>query len=86
MNDELKNIFYCLISDDRKHNVALVYQIQKSILADLKCKVPGLSTIICFTDGCAGRYKNQKNFHICQQKSDFGLNVRQVFKFSNRSY
>ena len=86
MNDELKNIFDCLISDDRKHNVALVYQIQKSILADLKCKVPGLSTIICFTDGCDGWYKNQKNFHICQHKSDFGLNVRQVFKFSNRSY
>lgn len=69
-----------------ENNVALVYQIQKSILADLTCKVPGLSTIICFTDGCAGQYKNKKKVQICQQKSNFGLNVRQVFKFSNRSY
>ena len=61
-NGELKNISYCVISDDRKHDVALVYEVQKSILADLKCKLPGLSTIICFTDGCAGQYKNWKKF------------------------
>ena len=79
-NDELKNISYCVISDDRKHNVALVYEAQKSILADLKCKLPGLSTIICFTDKCAGQYKNPKNFYnLCQHKSDFGLNARWVF-------
>ena len=41
-NDELKNISYCVISDDRKHDVALVYEVQKAILADLKCKLPGL--------------------------------------------
>ena len=35
--DELKNIPYCVISDDRKHDVALVYEVQKVILADLKC-------------------------------------------------
>ena len=39
-NDELKNISYCVISDDRKHDVALVYEVQKAILADLKCKLP----------------------------------------------
>ena len=37
-----KNISYCVISDDRKHDVALVYEVQKSILADLKCKFPRL--------------------------------------------
>ena len=26
-NDELKSISYCVISDDRKHDVALVYEI-----------------------------------------------------------
>ena len=55
----------------------MVYEVQKSILADLKCKLPGLSTIICFTEGCVGQYKNWENF--CQYKSDFGLNVRWVF-------
>ena len=39
-----------------------------------------LSIIIYFIDGCAGQYKNQKKFYnLCQHKSDFGLNVRQVF-------
>ena len=56
-NDELKNISHCLISDDRKHDVALVYEVQESILADLQCKLPRLSTITYFTDGCAGQYK-----------------------------
>ena len=79
-NDELKNISYCVISDDRKHDVALVYEVQKAILADLKWKLPGLSTVIYFTDGCAGQYKNRKNFYnLCQHKSDFGLNARLVF-------
>ena len=79
-NDELKNISYCIISDDRKHDVALVYEVQQAILADLKCKLPGLSTIIYFTDGCAGKYKNRKKFYdLCQHKSDFGLNARWVF-------
>ena len=42
-NNELKNISYCVTSDNRKHNVTLVY-VQKAILADLKCKLPRLST------------------------------------------
>ena len=77
-NDELKNISYCVISDDRKHDVALVYEVQKAILADLKCKLSGLSTIIYFIDGCAGQYKNWKKFYnLCQHKSDFWLNGKQ---------
>ena len=55
----MKNISYCVNSDDRKHDVVLVYEVQNAILADLKCKLPGLSTIIYFTDGCAGQYKNR---------------------------
>ena len=43
-NNELKNISYCVISDDRKHDDALkyktsfttFYEVQKAILADLK--------------------------------------------------
>ena len=29
-NGELNNISYCVISDDRKHDVALVYEVQKN--------------------------------------------------------
>ena len=38
-NDELKNTSYCIISDDSKHDAALIYEVQKAILADLKCKL-----------------------------------------------
>ena len=75
-NDELKNISYCVISDDRKHDAALVYEVQKAILADLKCKLPGPSTSTYFTDGCAVQYKDWKYFYLCKHKSDFRLNVR----------
>ena len=79
-NDELKNISYCVIFDDRKHDVVLVYEVQKAILADLKCKHPGLSTITYFTDGCAGQYKNRKKFYnLRQHSSDSRLNARWVF-------
>ena len=61
-NGELKNISYSVISYDRKHDAALVYEVQKAILADLKCKLPVLPTVIYFTDGCAGQYKNRIKF------------------------
>ena len=61
------------------NNVALVYELQKAILADLKCKLPELSTIIYFTDGCAGQYKNREKFYNhCQHKSDIGLSASWV--------
>ena len=61
----------------KKHDVASVYEVQKAILAGLKCKLPALSTINHFTDECAGQYKNRKKFYnLCQRKSDFGLNAR----------
>ena len=71
---------YCVISDDTKHDVALVYEVEKPILADWKCKLLGLSTVIFFTDGCAGQYKNRKNvYNLCEDNSNFGLNARWVF-------
>ena len=60
-NDELKNISYCVISDDRKHDVALVYEVQKAIL---KCKLPGLSTIIILLMGVLESTKVGKSFII----------------------
>ena len=59
-NDELKNISYCVISDDKKRDVALVCEVRKAIVADLKCKPPRLSAIIYFTHGFAGQCKNWK--------------------------
>ena len=54
-NDELKIISYRVIAGNRKHDVALVCEVQKAILSDLTFKLPRLSTVIYFTDGCAGQ-------------------------------
>ena len=52
------------------NNVALVYELQKAILADLKCKLPLV---------CAGQYKNREKFYDhCQHKSDIGLSASWV--------
>ena len=56
-NHELQNIS-CVISDDGNMMLLWFMKYKKAILANLKCKVPGLSTIIYFTDECAGQYKN----------------------------
>jgi len=48
LNDEVKHISYCIISDDRNHDVAMVYAVQKSILEDIKQKIPTLSNVIYF--------------------------------------
>ena len=63
-NDKLKNIPCCVISDDRKHNVALVYEVQKAILADLKCKLPELSKLFILMMGVLDSKKIGKIFII----------------------
>ena len=44
------------------------------IILDLKVKLPNLSFIHFFTDGCAGQYKNRKNmFNLCQLEFEFAI-------------
>ena len=59
-NDELKSISHCVIFDDRKH-VALVYEVQKTILADLKCKLQLLFILLM---GVLDSTKIRKKFII----------------------
>ena len=67
-NDQLKSISYCFISDDRKHDVAFVYEVKKAILADLKCKLRELkvSSIGPFSKTILNRFKQlcKLNPHI----------------------
>ena len=55
--DALQSVSYCLISDDNKHDVRMVYQVQKEIITDLKLRFPYFSHVTYFSDGCAGQYK-----------------------------
>ena len=71
-NEKLKHFFYCVISDDMEHDVAMVYQVQdevfKNVLADL-CET---KDVTYFSDGCASQYKNWKIlFNLSEHSSEF---------------
>ena len=40
----LQSVSYCILSDDNKHDVGMVYQVQKEIKTDLKLCFPYLVT------------------------------------------
>jgi len=70
-DDELKHKSFCVVSDDMTHEVAMVYEVQKCVMNNLKSQLPNLKKVEYFSDGCAGQYKNRKNFYnLCQHKSD----------------
>lgn len=63
-----------------KHDTTSVYAFQKKIMPLLKEKFPDLEEIIYLSDGCAGHYKNKKNFkNILLHKNDFGLKAQWHF-------
>ena len=79
-NEELKHISYCIISDDNDHDTGMVYEIQKRIITDIKKKIPNVKRIEYFTDGCAGQYKNCKNFlNLTHHVEDFNLQAKWNF-------
>ena len=53
---------FCIISDDMDHDVSLVHEIQKECIQHVRRKIPNLTKIIYFSDGCAAQYKNRKKF------------------------
>ena len=61
---KLLHMSYCIISDDMTHDIAMVYKIQKCIIAAIKSKLPYIVKVEYYSDGSAGQYKNCKNFSI----------------------
>ena len=58
----------------------MVYEIQKRIINDIKKKLPNIRNIEYFTDGCAGQYKNCKNFlNLAHHAEDFNLHAKWNF-------
>ncbi|XP_065675929.1 uncharacterized protein LOC136092137 [Hydra vulgaris] len=79
-NQVLHSTSYCIISDDNNYDVPTVYEVQKSIINNLKQKIPSIVIMIYFSNGCSSQYKNCKNiFNLCQHKSDFGIDAKWVF-------
>jgi len=61
-DDKLMHMSFCVLSDDRTHDVAMVYEIQKHIIIKIKSKLPNITKVEYYSDGCAGQYKNRKYF------------------------
>ena len=70
-----KNDSICFISDDLVHDVDMVYHIMKLTVEYVKNNIsPDIEAIHYFSDGCAGQYKNCRNFlNICHHEQDFAV-------------
>ena len=69
---KLLHMSYCIISDDMTHDVAMVYEMQKFIIAAIKSKLPYIVKVEYYSDGCAGHVqKSQKFFQFMPTQSRF---------------
>ena len=60
--NDIKVLSLCIISDDNDHDTCFVHEVQRLVTDYLKASLPHIRSIKYFTDGCAGQYKNYKNF------------------------
>lgn len=55
-------------------------EIQKLLTTYIKENLPLVKKLYYFSDGCAGQYKNYKNFlNLCNHSKDFGLQAEWIF-------
>lgn len=77
---ELKCTSFCCISNHMKHDTVAVYVFQSRIIEHMKKKIPGLAKVYYFSDGCAGQYKNLKNFaNLCHHEEDYNISAEWNF-------
>lgn len=71
---ELKHLNLCVISDCMKHDTLAVHAFINKVMPYIKEKLPFVTKLHYFSDGCGGQYKNYKNlFNICLHFKDFGI-------------
>ena len=72
-NKELQHSSYVVISECNNHDTVAVHLFQRHLIEHLKSKHQ-VTKIIYFSDGCAGQYKNCKNFiNLCYHLEDFAV-------------
>ena len=70
----------CFISNDNNHDTAFVYEVQTMTAQYIKHTNPHINNFHYFSDGCAGQYKNYKNFiNLCYHQQDFGVDALWTF-------
>ena len=63
-----------LFSDCNTHDTGAVHLLQHHLISHLQEKFQLLSNIEYFSDGCAGQYKNIRNFlNLCLHAEDFDI-------------
>lgn len=63
-----------IISDCGTHDTVAVHYFIRRLVNHLRENFPVLQSIVYFSDGCAGQYKNLKNFlNLCCHEKDFGI-------------
>lgn len=76
---------HCIISDDLKHDVSMVYKSQEKVLKFVKENSPHIEEVHYFSDGCAAQYKNKYNFlNLSHHENDF--NLKAVWSFFATSH
>lgn len=74
--DELKLKSYCFISEDLKHDDAIVNIFLEELIPKIKELIPGLKNVLYFSDGRGEQYKNCENLlWLCQHESKFNIQV-----------
>ena len=64
----------------KTHDSNFVYKIQTILVDYIKENLPIVGKIFYFFDGCAGRYKNHKNFiNLCHRQQDFNMDAEWIF-------
>lgn len=78
--NELQHLNYVVISNCLKHNSVSVYLFITKLIKFLERKFKLITKLFYFTDGCAGQYKNCKNFlNVYFHKIDFGYDCEWHF-------
>jgi hypothetical protein len=77
---EIAHKSFVIISECNIHDTIAVYTFQKHLINFMKKTWTPISKIMYFSDGCAGQYKNHKNFiNLCYHKNDFGIEAEWHF-------
>ena len=80
VDESLKVISFCFLSEDLNHDTGFVYAVQQLLTSYIKENFPSIKRFEYFSDGCSGQYKNYKNFfNLTYHVQDFGLNASWSF-------
>ena len=79
-NEQLISKSLCIMSDDLQHDTCFVWEVQRLVTAFCQQNYPHMNAIEYFSDGCAGQYKNFKNFvNLCLHQQDLNMSATWSF-------